>query len=47
MFHYRALERLKNDAAFFQVFGNDIALDQFVVRENHATSELVEAAGIF
>jgi hypothetical protein len=47
MFDDRPLERLENDAAFFQVFRNDIALDQLVVRENHASSEPVYAARIF
>ena len=42
-----ALERLKNYAAFFQVFRNDVALDQLVVREDHPTRVLLEAARIF
>src|SRR5262249_34368839 len=45
--HHGALERLKNYAAFFQVFRNDIALDELVVREDHPTRVLLEAAGIF
>ena len=41
-----AFERLKNHAAFLQVFGDDIALDQLIVRKNHACGVLIEAAGI-
>jgi hypothetical protein len=41
-----ALERLKNDAALFQVFRNDVALDELIVGENHSTRVLVETAGI-
>ena len=46
MFHDSALERLENYTAFLQVFGDDIALDQLIVRENHPTRVLLETAGI-
>ena len=44
--YHGALERLENYAAFFQVFRNDVALDQLIVREDHPTRVLLEAAGI-
>jgi len=37
-----ALERLENYAASFQVFRNDVALNQLVVREDHPTGVLLE-----
>ena len=46
MLHHGALERLKNYAALFQVFRNDVALDQLIVGEDHSTRVLVETAGI-
>src|SRR6267143_222067 len=46
VFYHRALERLKNDAAFLQVVGNDIAFDQLVTGENHAPRKLIEASRI-
>ena len=45
--NHRALKRLENHAAFLQVFGDDIALDQLIVREDHACSVLIEAARVF
>src|SRR5947207_6342989 len=47
MVDHRPLERLKNHAALLQIFGNDIALDQLIVRENQTRRELVEAARVF
>ena len=41
-----ALERLENDAALFQVFGNDVALDELIVRENQARGDFIEAARV-
>jgi len=46
MLHDGALERLKDHAAFFQIFRNDVALDQLIVGENHSTGVLVKPAGI-
>src|SRR5438876_11129512 len=46
MLDHRPFERLKNHATLFQVFGNDIALDQLIAGENHARGELIEAARI-
>src|SRR5438093_7843446 len=44
--HHGALEWLKDHSAPFEIFRNDIALDQLIVRENHATRVTVETAGI-
>ena len=41
-----AFERLKNHAAFLQVVGDDIALDQLIAGKNQARRELVQAARI-
>src|SRR5881296_4597462 len=43
---HRALDWLKNYAALFQIFRNNVALDQLIVRENHASRVLIEAARI-
>jgi len=42
-----ALKRLENHTAFLQLFGDDIALDQLIVREDHACGILIEAARVF
>ncbi len=44
---HRALERLKNHAALFQIIGDDVTFDQLIVRENHATGYFVETARVF
>src|SRR6266480_1981293 len=44
--HHCALEWLKNHAELFQIFRNDIALDQLIVRENQPSRVFVEPAGI-
>src|SRR5437773_8110717 len=44
--HHCALERLKNHTASFEIFRNDLALDQLIVRENHSRRGMVEPAGI-
>src|SRR6202035_364558 len=46
MLHHRALEWLKNHTALFQIFGNDVALDELIIRENHPASVTIEAARI-
>ena len=43
---HRAFERLKNHAAFLQVVGDDIALDQLIAGKNQARRELVQAARV-
>src|SRR5215469_11289221 len=47
MLHHGVFEWLKNYAAFFQIFRNDIAFDELVVREDHPAREFIEPAGIF
>src|SRR6476660_1540350 len=43
--HHCALEWLKDHAALFQIFRNDIALDQLIVRENQPSRVMVESTG--
>src|SRR5216110_2929865 len=43
---HSALERLKNYTAPLQIFRNDVALDQLIVRKNHASRVFVEPARI-
>src|SRR6266536_1330364 len=45
--YHCALERLKNHATFLQVFGDDVAFDQLIVREDHACGIFIEATRIF
>src|SRR3982074_320172 len=45
--NHRALKRLEKHTAFLQVFGDDIALDQLIVREDQACGILIEAARVF
>ena len=44
--HHCALEWLKDHTTFFQIFGNDIALDQLIVRENQPSRVIVEPTRI-
>ena len=45
MLDHRALERLKDDTAFFQLLGENFALDQvFTVGENQPSGVLLDAA---
>src|SRR5262249_9287227 len=46
MLHHGALEWLKDHAALFQIFRNDVALDELIIRENHPASVMIEAARI-
>ena len=39
-----ALERLKDYTALFQLIGNDVALDQLIVRKDHARRDFIESA---
>ena len=47
MFHYRAFERLENDATFLQLIRNHIALNQLITGENHTASDVIEPARLF
>ena len=41
-----ALERLEDNAASFQLFGNDVAFDQLIVGEDQASGDFIEPARI-
>src|SRR6266571_8106407 len=44
---YGAFERLEKHIAFLQLLGNNVALDQLIVRENHPRGDFIQTAGIF
>src|SRR6266566_704285 len=45
--YHGAFEWLENDAAFLQVVGDDIALDQLIAGKNQARREFVQPARVF
>ena len=44
VFNHGALERLKDNAALFQLIRNHVALNELVACEGHAASDLIEPA---
>jgi len=42
-----ALKRLENDAAFFQLLGDNVAVDEFIAGENQARGDFIECARLF
>src|SRR5438046_7388227 len=44
--YHCAFERLENDAAFLQLFRNNIALDQLIAGKNHPAGEFIQSARV-
>src|SRR5438105_1326630 len=44
MLEYCTLQRLKDDSAFLQLLGDDVALKQLITGENNARRHVLEAA---
>ena len=43
---HRALERLENNVASLELFGNDIAVNQLVAGEDYARGNFIEPPGL-